>query len=1163
MTSNIDTFQMAGLPNPKNSELLGNLCVKHQLTDPFRVLYPIKREFTYSPFGHVRLNRSRLDFFVVSETLIPDIGDCSISSSTKCKLFDHKQVNLYLNPSKRENKPKSSLSNSYLTETLLRASVEVETRRLHIFSFELNNENPIVGYGTVQGIKEQELEKIRLCKNAINLVVKMREAAALGNCSRPQLMEIEGRERDIEIQLIDMIPLTILERIPKCCPPSVFFELLVDVTKKAGVRMQKTLSRIKGIGVLHLENTLSELKISYNTNINLITETENKLRAIRDNELRDKLRDTKIFEYLNAERATPLLLNLAKKKNKAETLETITADNGDKLHNTCTRGEYIRNFYSTLFEKDCSVTGEIEDFLGNDICNHPLVWESKLKENEVTELDRPLSIEELDKALEKANIKSAPGVDGFSYRFIRTFWDIYRYPLFTVATDGLENNTLPGFFKTAIIKLIPKKGDTTKIKNWRPISLLSNFYKIISRLINTRLQKIVDRVMSRAQKGFTKSRQIQEVIINVMETMDFCNKNGIKGALVSFDQAKAFDSVSHDYMIKVYKFFGFGERITRWLCSIGTGRTAAVLLDSETVTPSFTLGRGHAQGDSPLPVLYNIAAQILIFKLELDPQLKKIRNEPFIIPAEHVPPLYYKNEGFGQTTINESFADDSSNLILLDLASLSQLKNILSDFRTLSGLSCNLEKSFVMRIGNLNGEISNKILELGFTFSDRITLLGFTLQIYGDTSAANFEKVLEKVENLTRFWERFHLSICGKIAIYKSLLLSQINYIASIFAPPDHVVERLNNTMETFVAGGLNIGKAKLYMLISEGGLGMLNLRDFIMALQCSWIKRCHGAIIDNWRAQMITIGNGSITDIVNDSHSRNALGTVLQNILVSYDSFKCSFTKVDNNYLKVPIYCNNAFGFGRGNMNRLDEEFFGIGNDMEKRKKIMVLTWEKLTSQGALKTIDMINLELDIAFTNEQHAGLKNAYKSAVGRYRKVDADSQTIGGFLGRFRKGSKPFRNIVAKANVKQNLSLLPHIKTFLRLIDCGPPSDVRIKSLFCSWNKTVFSSRINLFKFKYYNNILGTNNRVSHFNREINAGCTFCNISGPRPIPAESFSHIFYDCPVVNGLIFELEKKYLVGNSLTKEKYFISNFAENEKDNIACNILLDGFRYLIWQ
>ena len=94
-------------------------------------------------------------------------------------------------------------------------------------------------------------------------------------------------------------------------------------------------------------------------------------------------------------------------------------------------------------------------------------------------LDRDLSEIELDKALESANTKSAPGIDGFTYTFIRKFWNIYRQPLFQCAKTALENQTLPDSFLTAHIKLIPKKGDPKKIGNLRPISLLSNFYKII------------------------------------------------------------------------------------------------------------------------------------------------------------------------------------------------------------------------------------------------------------------------------------------------------------------------------------------------------------------------------------------------------------------------------------------------------------------------------------------------------------------------------------------------------------------------------------------------------------------------------------------------------------------------------------------------------------
>ena len=115
-----------------------------------------------------------------------------------------------------------------------------------------------------------------------------------------------------------------------------------------------------------------------------------------------------------------------------------------------------------------------------------LVRASKLTAQEKDELDSPLSIEELDRSLKKVNMKSAPGIDGYSYRFITKFWELFRVPLFNCASECLGNGKLPASFATAQIKLIPKKGSRDDIRNWRPISLLSNFYKIISRLINNR-----------------------------------------------------------------------------------------------------------------------------------------------------------------------------------------------------------------------------------------------------------------------------------------------------------------------------------------------------------------------------------------------------------------------------------------------------------------------------------------------------------------------------------------------------------------------------------------------------------------------------------------------------------------------------------------------------
>ena len=85
---NIDVFSMSALPNAN-------------LSDPFRTLYPGKRAFSYSPFGTIRRNRLRLDFFVISNSLIPNIVNCSISPGLATKLFDHRTVLLTLGTKKK------------------------------------------------------------------------------------------------------------------------------------------------------------------------------------------------------------------------------------------------------------------------------------------------------------------------------------------------------------------------------------------------------------------------------------------------------------------------------------------------------------------------------------------------------------------------------------------------------------------------------------------------------------------------------------------------------------------------------------------------------------------------------------------------------------------------------------------------------------------------------------------------------------------------------------------------------------------------------------------------------------------------------------------------------------------------------------------------------
>ena len=92
-----------------------------------------------------------------------------------------------------------------------------------------------------------------------------------------------------------------------------------------------------------------------------------------------------------------------------------------------------------------------------------------------------------------------------------------------------------------------------------------------------------------------------------------------------------------------------------------------------------------------------------------DPDLGPARAAPGPDPGPD-PDLGLNRELFAyeskkETNKNESFADDSSNFVKLKYDTILALKNSLIAFRYLSGLECNVEKSFIMRIGNLEGDV--------------------------------------------------------------------------------------------------------------------------------------------------------------------------------------------------------------------------------------------------------------------------------------------------------------------------------------------------------------------------------------------------------------------------------------------------------------------------
>ena len=72
---------------------------------------------------------------------------------------------------------------------------------------------------------------------------------------------------------------------------------------------------------------------------------------------------------------------------------------------------------------------------------------------------------------------------------------------------------------------------------------------------------------------------------------------------------------------------------------------------------------------------------------------------------------------------------------------------------------------------------------------------------------------------MIRYWNRFYLSLQGKITVYKTLLLLQLNYISTILMPDPKTLSEISTLMENFVTQGFQIAKKDFIINRMKGDL--------------------------------------------------------------------------------------------------------------------------------------------------------------------------------------------------------------------------------------------------------------------------------------------------------------------------------------------------------
>ena len=180
-----------------------------------------------------------------------------------------------------------------------------------------------------------------------------------------------------------------------------------------------------------------------------------------------------------------------------------------------------------------------------------------------------LSLQELSDSVKGLSLGKLPGSDGLSVEFYLHFWEILGPLLLRVANECFRDGDLCDSMKGSVTRLIFKKrGDRKSLKNWRPISLLNVDYKIISKVITSRLVNVIEFIVHSDQTCSVPGRSIFSNVTLLRDIMDFIQQTDECAILVSLDQEKAFDRVNRVFLLELLEVYGFGPDFCRWVSTL-------------------------------------------------------------------------------------------------------------------------------------------------------------------------------------------------------------------------------------------------------------------------------------------------------------------------------------------------------------------------------------------------------------------------------------------------------------------------------------------------------------------------------------------------------------------------------------------------------------------
>ncbi|KAK4522081.1 Mediator of RNA polymerase II transcription subunit 20 (Mediator complex subunit 20) [Mucor velutinosus] len=237
--------------------------------------------------------------------------------------------------------------------------------------------------------------------------------------------------------------------------------------------------------------------------------------------------------------------------------------------------------------------------------------------------EEPIDYDDILDGARRTPKQGSPGLDGIGYEI---FYLLVSHPscrdiIHQVFNDAVLLAKFPKAWQASCIIILHKKGDKSDLANYRPITLIAADCKVFTRIMNSRVVQVANRIITPYRCGFLPGRYIgdhgmslQVIMANAQSASWWNPSNFTAYAGIMLDNAKAYDRVHPKYLSQVLLKFGFPEAFVTCITNLFFDNSIYVNVNG-FLTGVISQRRGVRQGDSISPVLFNLVIESFLLSI--------------------------------------------------------------------------------------------------------------------------------------------------------------------------------------------------------------------------------------------------------------------------------------------------------------------------------------------------------------------------------------------------------------------------------------------------------------------------------------------------------------------------------------------------------------------